>query len=78
MPEMDGFEATAEIRRLSTQGTQGAQGRRVSIVAVTADALQGDRERCLEAGMDGYISKPIKRDDLTKAIDVFCGQQVGT
>jgi signal transduction histidine kinase/ActR/RegA family two-component response regulator len=63
MPEMDGFEATRAIRSLET-GTE----RHIPIVAMTAHAMKGDRERCLVAGMDGYISKPVTADALRQAI----------
>ncbi len=62
MPEMDGFEATTRIRE-----TEGSS-RHTTIVAMTANALQGDKERCIEAGMDDYIAKPITQFDLAAAI----------
>jgi CheY-like chemotaxis protein/HPt (histidine-containing phosphotransfer) domain-containing protein len=63
MPEMDGFEATAKIREreLSSQ--------HIPIIAMTAHALKGDRERCLEAGMDDYIAKPIKLESIKEVLD---------
>ena len=63
MPELDGLEATAEIRRF--QGDRP----RVTIVAMTAEALAGDRERCLEAGMDDYIAKPMRMTDLNTLLE---------
>ncbi len=64
MPEMDGLEATSHIRRREQGST-----RRVPIVAMTAFAMKGDRERCLEAGMDDYIAKPIQTRELFQAIE---------
>lgn len=65
MPGMDGFEATRAIRRLPV-------GRMIPIVAMTANALPGDRERCLEAGMDDYIAKPIEPEKLREALNHWC------
>lgn len=62
MPEMDGLEATRAIRQRWHD--------RPKIVAVTAHALDGDREMCLEAGMDEYIAKPIEMDELAGALDL--------
>jgi CheY-like chemotaxis protein len=64
MPEMDGFEAAKAIRALERES-----GAHVPIIAMTAYAMTGDRERCLEAGMDGYISKPIRARELLSAVE---------
>jgi CheY-like chemotaxis protein len=63
MPEMDGLEAVAAIR--AKEGTARAH---VPIIAMTAHAMKGDRERCLAAGMDAYISKPIQPKELVQVI----------
>jgi two-component system sensor histidine kinase/response regulator len=66
MPEMDGFEATRKIREI-----EELNGGHIPIIAMTAYATEGDRERCLEAGMDDYVSKPISTVKLFKAIDAL-------
>jgi PAS domain S-box-containing protein len=75
MPEMDGFEATREIRRREALPSRAAFPRPpVHIIALTANAMQGDRDRCLAAGMNDYISKPVKQADLKEAIDRWANQ----
>jgi two-component system sensor histidine kinase/response regulator len=64
MPDMNGFEATAAIRK-----KERASGAHIPIVAMTADAIEGDRDRCLAAGMDGYASKPIQAKELIETIE---------
>ena len=70
MPEMDGLEATAIIR-----ANERNSGRRLPIIAMTAHALKGDRERCLAAGMDAYTSKPIDAEELFAAIEARCSDR---
>ncbi|HIJ88360.1 MAG TPA: response regulator [Desulfuromonadales bacterium] len=65
MPEMDGFAATAVIRDPASQ----VRNHSVPIIAMTANAMQGDREHCLEAGMDDYLSKPVKKDELAAMLE---------
>ncbi len=68
MPEMNGLEATGEIRK-----REAGNGTHVPIVGVTAHALKGDRERCLEAGMDDYLPKPISPKALLEKLDRWIG-----
>ncbi len=69
MPEMDGFEATAAIR-----DNERGSGQHVPIIAMTAHAMKGDRQRCIDAGMDGYVAKPITAQELFRAIDELVPQ----
>jgi two-component system, sensor histidine kinase and response regulator len=69
MPEMDGLQAAQLIRQ-----REKGSGRRIPILAMTAYAMKGDRERCLEAGMDGYVTKPIRARELFEAIAAVVGQ----
>ena len=73
MPEMDGHSATKHIRRVES-GT----GHHVPIVAVTAHAMKGDRERCLASGMDAYLSKPFPKEELVRLVESFAPQPEGT
>ena len=65
MPEMDGYEASRQIR----EGKAGDRNRNIPIVAMTANAMKGDKERCLEAGMDDYLAKPIQSQALTEILE---------
>jgi CheY-like chemotaxis protein len=71
MPEMDGLAATRAIR-----ASASGSGTRIPIIAMTANALAGDREMCVDAGMDGYVSKPVKKDALfTEIRRVFVSRE---
>ena len=72
MPEMDGFKATRRIREL-----EETAGGHVTIAAMTAHAMAGDRERCLAAGMDDYVSKPLRKDDLFRVLGRAAGREGG-
>jgi len=73
MPEMDGFEATAAIRR-----KEKSTGGRQIIVALTAHAMKGDNEKCLASGMDGYLSKPIRVQELDEVLARYGTQPQAT
>jgi CheY-like chemotaxis protein len=72
MPKMDGFQATQEIRRREIVAKAHQP-----IIAMTAHAMVGDTERCLQAGMDGYISKPLKPLDLLRTIEELLAHRFG-
>jgi len=72
MPEMDGLEATAAIRAKEKES-----GSHLPIIAMTAHAMKGDRERCLEAGMDAYVAKPIRAKELIETIDAVLESSIG-
>ena len=72
MPEMDGYEATRRIRKKEHElALAGGTGPRIRIIAMTANAMQGDREKCFSAGMDDYVTKPVRIEDLRAALDVL-------
>ena len=74
MPDLDGYQTTAELRRREVERDQP----RIPVVALTANALRGDRERCLAAGMDHYLTKPLRLDQLAAALARFSAPAAGT
>ena len=73
MPEMDGLEATAAIRKM-----EEGSGKHQTVVALTAHAMKGDEERCLAAGMDGYLSKPIRPAELDAILESYVARRKGS
>jgi CheY-like chemotaxis protein len=71
MPEMDGLEATAALRARETK-----TGRHQPVIAMTALVMKGDRERCLAAGMDGYLTKPIRPRELDEVLEEYIAQKM--
>ncbi len=79
MPGIDGFEATRQIRAWETaQADDGRSRRRLPVIALTANAMRGDRERCLDAGMDDYLRKPFSRPELQTVLERWAGPMVRT
>jgi CheY-like chemotaxis protein len=74
MPRMDGHEATAEIRR---REREAAGGRHIPIIAMTANAMQGDREKALTAGMDDYLAKPVRQESLEEVLGRWTSREDG-
>jgi len=72
MPEMDGFEATVAIRKKEKD-----RGNHLPIVALTAHAMKGDREKCLAGGMDGYLTKPIRPQELDELLEIYVAPRKG-
>jgi two-component system, sensor histidine kinase and response regulator len=72
MPEMDGFEATAALREREKE-----TGTHLPVIALTAHALKGDEEQCLEAGMDGYLTKPIRPQELDAVLEIHTLRKSG-
>jgi CheY-like chemotaxis protein len=70
MPEMDGLEATAAIREKEKNS-----GLHQPVVALTAHAMKGDREKCLAAGMEGYLTKPIRPQELDQLLEIYVGRR---
>jgi two-component system, sensor histidine kinase and response regulator len=71
MPGMDGLEATAAIRK-----KEKIDGHHQAVIALTAHAMKGDRERCLAAGVDGYLSKPIRPQELDAILDTYVARRL--
>jgi CheY-like chemotaxis protein len=76
MPDMDGIEATCAIREFHQSAGNGGAGH-IPIVAMTAHAMKGDRERCIEAGMDDYTTKPIKRETVLNILEKWVFREAG-
>ena len=71
MPEMDGLEATTAIRE-----KEKSSGLHQPVVALTAHAMKGDREKCMAGGMDGYLSKPIRPQELDQVLDIYVARRL--
>jgi two-component system, sensor histidine kinase and response regulator len=71
MPEMDGLEATAVIRE-----KEKSSGLHQPVVALTAHAMKGDREKCMAGGMDGYLSKPIRPQELDQLLEIYVARRM--
>ena len=73
MPRMDGYETTRRIRQLELQAAATLNGRApIYVIAMTANAMEGDREKCLASGMNDYLSKPVRREELKESLDRYC------